>query len=285
VYRGVRTAVCFNTRSERHQLILVTSPTEGDGKSTLCANLAISIAQSGKRVLLIDADCRRPRQHRLFQLSNARGLVTVITDDAELIDVIQPSCVANLSLLPCGPRPNNPGELLSSPRFAQLLEELRPGYDFILVDSPPLLAVNDPAVVAPRVDAVLLTLRLSRTCRPAAERATEMLTALGATVLGVVINGLCGRGHQGYQNYAYNYNYEYAYAYQPDSEGESGVIRDDHPNGGVELATGVDGEPSSAVDLGASPKTARRVRTSVNGTRPRKQKHQRGRFGWLWFWR
>ncbi len=233
------------------------------------------IAQSGKRVLLIDADCRRPRQHRLFNVTNVRGLVTVITDQATANEVIQPTPVANLSVLVCGPRPNNPAELLTSPRFGELMEELRPSYDFIIVDTPPMLAVSDPSVVASRVDGVLVTLRLSRNGRPAAERAKEMLASLGANILGVVVNGLGRKGKDGYYEtdsygYAYEYEYEYAYTYEPDDSDsevnldEAAVAPASSPSG-----NGSDG-PNSAVDLGASPqRPARRSsRTAPAARKP-----------------
>jgi capsular exopolysaccharide synthesis family protein len=204
-YRGVRTALYFNTHGEGHKVLQVTSPNPDDGKSTLAANLAVSIAQSGKRTLLIDADLRKPEMHRAFGLPGDSGLVSLIAGEADPAEVIRPSAVPGLSVLPCGPVPPNPAELLTAPRFAELLALLREQYDFVLIDTPPLLAVTDPSVVAPRVDGVLLTIRLTKNGRPAAERAKEVLAALGATVLGVVING-ADRG-RGMDPYGYGYTY------------------------------------------------------------------------------
>src|SRR5262249_28722871 len=152
----------FNTQGQGSQVIQVTSPSKGDGKSTMAANLAVSIAQSGKRVLVVDADFRRPRQHHIFGLAGRVGLATVMAGDAELSTAIPATPVPNLDVLPCGARPTNPAELLTLPRFAELLGELRGRYDFVIVDTPPLLAVSDPSVVAPRVDGVLLTIRVSK---------------------------------------------------------------------------------------------------------------------------
>src|SRR5262249_37049187 len=153
---------------------------------TLAANLAVSIAQSGKRALLIDADFRRPRQHKIFGLSAQTGLCMALAGEAELADAVQECGVDGLSVLPCGPLPPNPAELLTAPRFKEMLDSLREAYDFVLVDTPPLLAVTDASVVAPRVDGVLLTIRVSKNGRPRAERAKEILNTLGANVFGVV---------------------------------------------------------------------------------------------------
>src|SRR5262249_37980389 len=185
-YRAVRTALYFNTHGERHKVVQVTSPNMGDGKSTVIANVAVAIAQSGRKVILIDADLRRPRAHRIFGLTARKGLAQVIAGTAELVEAVQPTVVPNLSVLPCGARPADPSELLTLPRFADLLEELRETYDYVLVDTPPLLAVSDPCAVAPRVDGVVLTIRVSKNGRPAAERACDMLAGLKGLGYGAV---------------------------------------------------------------------------------------------------
>ena len=207
-YRGVRTALYFSSQGAGHRIIQVTSPNKSDGKSSLVANLAVSIAQSGKKVLVLDADLRKPRIHKIFGLSGQVGLASVIVKDAEPNDAVQETCIPGLSILPCGPLPPNPSELLTSPRFDELLNLLREQYDFVIVDTPPLLAVTDPSVVASRVDGVLLTIRLTKHDRPAAERAREILNTLGASVVGVVINGMDenARGTSyGYGRYGYEY--------------------------------------------------------------------------------
>jgi capsular exopolysaccharide synthesis family protein len=218
-FRAVRTALYFSTHGESQKVIQVTSPNKGDGKSTVAANLALSIAQSGKTVLLIDADFRRPRQHRLFGMSSPTGLASVLSEDCELIDAIQPTGFPGLSLLPCGPRPNNPAELLTSPRLEVVFEMLRDRYDYVIVDTPPLLAVTDPCVVAARVDGLLLTIRVSKDGRPAAVRAREMLMPLGVKILGAVVNGVGPSAHgKGYGYEHYHYGYEYGYHYNESSD-------------------------------------------------------------------
>ncbi len=187
-YRGVRTALYFSTRGEGCKVIQITSPNAGDGKSTLAANLAISIAQSGKRVLLVDADLRRPRVDKLFGVANRIGFSSVLEGVAEPPEVIQTTAVSGLSIIPCGALPSNPAELLTSPRLAEMLAWMRDRYDYVLVDTPPLLAVTDPGVVGPQVDGVILTLRSNKKDRVEAERAKEVLTNLGVNIFGVIVN-------------------------------------------------------------------------------------------------
>jgi capsular exopolysaccharide synthesis family protein len=235
-YRGVRTALYFSVGGKDHKVIQITSPGLGDGKTTLAANLAVSMAQSGKRTLLIDADFRRPRQHKVFGLTADVGLASVIGGDVELAAAVQPTGMANLWLLPCGPRPFNPAELLTQPRLKELLDATRAQYDFILIDTPPLLAVSDPSIVAPRVDGVLLTMQLSRTARPQAVRAHEILDGLGAKTLGVVVNR-AGR-RQGRYSYAYGYQDAYAYHYHDGSAPEDDAGAATGPEGNGAASTG-----------------------------------------------
>ncbi|MCA9058561.1 MAG: CpsD/CapB family tyrosine-protein kinase, partial [Planctomycetaceae bacterium] len=142
-YRAVRTAICFSAISGSHRVIQVTSPAAGDGKSTLALNLAISMAMSGKRTILIESDFRRPKVHKLAGVENDRGIVDVLRGDCELADATQTSEVTDLDILPCGNRPKNPSELLTRPEYEQLLQVLRQKYDYVIVDSPPILAVTD----------------------------------------------------------------------------------------------------------------------------------------------
>jgi polysaccharide biosynthesis transport protein len=216
-YRAVRTALYFATQGAGHKVIQVTSPNKGDGKSLMIANLGVMIAQSGKRVLLIDADLRRPRLHRIFSIDALAGLGAVLTGNAKASEVVQATAAAGLSLLPCGVVPPNPSELLTAPRFKELLEAMRAEYDYVLVDTPPLLVVTDPCVVAARVDGVFLTIRLTRKGRPDAERAREILAGLHVKVFGVVVNGIT-RGTAGiYSPNAYDYSETYDQD-EPDSE-------------------------------------------------------------------
>jgi polysaccharide biosynthesis transport protein len=241
-YRAVRTALNFGIRGEGHKVIQVTSPDPGDGKSTLAGNLAVCMAQSGKRVLLVDADFRRPRVHKLFGAEPLVGLSSIIKGTSDLADAVVASEVENLYLLPCGPRPANPSELLSSPRFSEMIHVLREQYDIVLIDTPPVLAVTDPCVVAPRVDGVVLLIRITKHVRPHAKRALESLESLGANLLGIVVNGVGGvrpgvgygfgsqYGHRYaansgyYDSYSYNYG---AYHHYYDDEDEESPTEDE----------------------------------------------------------
>jgi capsular exopolysaccharide synthesis family protein len=213
-YRGVRTSLYFSSRGAGHRVVQITSPVPGDGKTTLSANLAISAADSGKTVLLIEADFRRPRLGEIFSLNEEHGVSSVIGRVSDLEEAIQQTKISDLSVMPCGPRPSNPSELLTSPRFQQLLEAARERFDLILVDTPPLLAVTDPAVVAPRVDTVLLVVSLGRNVRHVAHRATEVLESIGANVLGVVVNRLDRSCRYGTDGYGYGSGYQYKNGYR-----------------------------------------------------------------------
>ena len=222
-YRSVRTAVCFSALGSSQRVIQVSSPAAGDGKSTLALNLSISLAMSGKRTILVESDFRRPKVHKLTAVENKYGIVDVLRGDAELADAVQSTSVESFFVLPCGSRPKNPAELLSRPEYERLLEVLREKYDYVIVDTPPVLAVTDPTSIAPRVDGVLLAMRLSRHTRDLGRRTLEQLRDVGATVSGIVINGVeesdgYGYGSYRYSDYQYYYkNYNYAY----DNEGKA----------------------------------------------------------------
>lgn len=236
-FRAVRTALYFNTQGKQHSVIQVTSPTPGDGKSTLASNLAVSIAQSGKRVLLVDADMRRPRQHGTFGISSRTGFATVLSGQSEWRDTMfECEEIEGLTVMPCGAKPQNPAELSSSPQVKILIEEMRKEFDFVIIDTPPLLAVTDPCPIAARVDGVVLCLRIKKNVRVSAERAVELIQNLGASCIGLVVNGVgaqSGYGSQytygayraGYSYNGYGYGYGYGYGggkyYEDDQQGRS----------------------------------------------------------------
>ncbi len=188
-YRALRAVLWFRVQQDRLKVLQVTSPGTGDGKSVLAANLAVLLAQSGQRVLLIDGDFRTPRQHELFGLSAQTGLVSVLEGKARTNDVLCQGVVPGLDVLPAGPPPRNPADLFAAPAFRVELAELREAYDVVLIDTPALLTVTDPSTVASQVDGVLLVLRQGRSTRPQAERAGELLAGVHARLLGVVVNG------------------------------------------------------------------------------------------------
>ncbi len=227
-YRSVRTALFFNAR-ENCKVIQVTSPSPGDGKSTLASNLAVTMAQSEKKVLLIDCDFRKPRLSSLFGLKQSPGITEVIQGKAELKSVIHTGDVPNLFVVTSGDRPHNPSELLSSQRFEQLLEQLRDRVDYIVIDSPPILVVTDASNIAPRVDGVLLVLRMHKQTRQNAIRAVESLASVDADLLGVIVNGVGGKKQgYGYDGYGYGYGYGSSYGYGYGSYGMYGTYGDGH---------------------------------------------------------
>jgi capsular exopolysaccharide synthesis family protein len=234
-FRAIRTALFFSTKGKTNSVIQVTSPTPGDGKSTIAANVAVSIAQSGKRVLLLDSDMRRPTVHHAFGIKTREGFPQVLNGEKTWRSMVyQCEEVPGLSILPCGDKPGNPAELISTPRVGELLEEMRHHYDFIILDTPPVLAVTDPCPVAARVDGVILTIRIKKNVKISSDRATEILHSVGANLIGVVVNGVgtqSGYGSQysygayraGYQYNGYGYGYGYSYGYGRQSDDEKPV--------------------------------------------------------------
>ncbi len=187
-YRSVRTALFFRCQRAGHKVIQITSPEPQDGKTTVAANLALAMAHAGKKVLLIDADMRCPKVHKIFQLRHEIGLSDVITGEILFENAVQPGEVPGLQLLSAGMTPANPAELLGNNAFEMLLNQLRSDYDFIIIDTPPLMAVSDPSIVASRVDALLLVVRLGKNKITSIRNGCESLAALGATIIGTVVN-------------------------------------------------------------------------------------------------
>ncbi|MEQ9406325.1 MAG: polysaccharide biosynthesis tyrosine autokinase [Fuerstiella sp.] len=209
-YRSVRTAVCFSALGGDHRVIQVTSPAAGDGKSTLAMNFAVSLAQSGKKTVIVESDFRRPKVHRLTGVDNETGVVDVLRGNAEIADAIKDTELEGFYVMPCGSRPRNPSELLTRPEYEQLINLLREKFDYVIIDTPPVLVVTDPCSVAPRVDGVLLCVRLSRHTREFGRRALEQLRDVGARLTGIVVNGVEETDAYGYGNYSYS-DYRYRY--------------------------------------------------------------------------
>jgi capsular exopolysaccharide synthesis family protein len=156
--------------------------------------------------------------HKLFKIDSAEvGLASLVASGGPIAKALRASPVDGLMILPCGPKPSNPAELLTSNRFTELLADLRNSYDYVIVDTPPLLAVSDPAIVAPRVDGVIMTFRMTRSARPNAERAKDQIIGVGGNLLGVVVNAWSGsrRAYEGYNYGSGGYSYA-AYEYADD---------------------------------------------------------------------
>ena len=186
-YRSVRTALHLGM-SGKAKTILIASPTEGDGKSTTASNLAIAFAQAGERTLIIDCDLREPVQHLIFENDGRVGLSNVMAGEARLADAIKTTHVSGLYMLACGPVPVNPSEMLTSKRFAQLMQALGATFDRIIIDSPPLMSFTDGQLLAAASDATLLVVRMNQSMRQLGQMAMEALAKVGANVLGAVAN-------------------------------------------------------------------------------------------------
>jgi len=206
-YRTLRTNVTFvNAEQRQLQLLVVTSPGPGEGKSTTAANLAITLAQQGSRTLLVDADLRRPLVHRAFNLVQEPGLTDVLVGTSSLREAIRPNVVPKLDVLPAGALPPNPSELLGSEAMQRLLEQLRGQYDTIVFDSPPTLAVTDATVLGASSDGVILVVRAGETDEVAAQRALQQLKRVQAKIAGTVLNGIQKQRDRYYNYYSYYRN-------------------------------------------------------------------------------
>ena len=185
-YRSLAANLQFAYSDRQLQTIGITSSAAGEGKSTTVANLAIALAQTGRRLIIVDADLRRPGQHTLFGLDREEGLANVLLgENAQL--PLRDTPVAGVRLLTSGPMPANPLEVLGSRRFDQVLALVRAQADFVLVDTPPAGALADAAVLAPRLEGMLLVVSAGRTRRDMARRAREQLERVNANLLGVVL--------------------------------------------------------------------------------------------------
>ena len=197
-YRSLRNTLSLSAHGTPTRVIQITSTNRSEGKSVLTANLGIALAQCGKRVLLVDADLYHPTLQQLFGIESELGLTALLDGQADPADAISDCGIAGLSLLTSGSLPADPGELLATARFPELLDALREQYDFILLDTPPVLAVSDTTAVAARVDGVLFALQIAQSNRSSAEQAIQALAAVGATILGVVITGASPRTPSAY---------------------------------------------------------------------------------------
>ncbi|WP_396266273.1 CpsD/CapB family tyrosine-protein kinase [Halobacillus amylolyticus] len=187
-YRTIRANLQFASVDKELQSLLITSAGPSEGKSMTSANMAAVFAQQGKRVLLVDGDLRKPTVHHSFRLNNTKGLSNFLVGRQTLKETTQITAVDNLDVLPSGPIPPNPSELLGSKAMHKLMMEARQHYDLIILDTPPVLAVSDSQVLAREVDGVMLVVRSGQTEFQAAERAKELLEQSKANLLGVVLN-------------------------------------------------------------------------------------------------
>lgn len=208
-YKIARTNVEFAMLDKKLKTIAVTSAQQSEGKTVTIANLAISYAQAGRHILLIDADLRRPSVHRRFGLPNRQGLTTAIVRGSDPQACVQDSKIPNLSILTSGPIPPNPAEMLMSETLWRLIDELKPHYDMIFLDAPPVGVVTDAAIIATKVDGTIFVVRAGEIKKAQLTRATDLLKKVNAHVLGFILNG-ASKQTDDYYNYYYNNTYYYS---------------------------------------------------------------------------
>ncbi|MGI6114160.1 MAG: CpsD/CapB family tyrosine-protein kinase [Mahellales bacterium] len=211
-YRTLRTNIQFANPDKDIKTIMVTSAGPGEGKSTTVCNLALAIAQSEKKVLVIDADLRRSNIHKIFGLPNLDGLTTLLTEDININAAVSFIDVPNLYVLTSGPKPPNPSELLGSKRMEALLTKVKDEFDIILIDAPPILPVADASVLGTIVDGSIMLINYGQVDFDLAAKAKEQLEKVNARIMGVIINNIPNNGD--------SYYYYYYYSYYDDDKGK-----------------------------------------------------------------
>ena len=215
--RSIRTNIMFMSPDRPPRKVLVTSASPQEGKTTVAISLAITMAQSGSRVVIVDSDMRRPRIHTAFGMSNDEGLSTAILGSRKVEELIRPTQVPGLDILPCGPIPPNPAELIHSERFREVIAQLERLYDRVVYDSPPVIAVTDPVILSRYVDGVVMVIKSMVTNRRAAKFAVKSMRDVGANLLGAVLNDLDLENREyGYYHYYYYRKYGYYYGSRDD---------------------------------------------------------------------
>jgi succinoglycan biosynthesis transport protein ExoP len=208
-YRTVRTSILFSLPGKGPKAMMFTSSSPQEGKSATVANLGISFAQLGVKVIVVDADLRKPRQHKIFKVKNASGLSDYLTGRRSLDEVIQKTAVDGFWVIPAGSHPPNPAELLNSEMMKDLIRLLKERFEIVLIDTPPVMAVIDPVIVSSFVDSTVIVLRTGKAERKPVLRTVSELRRAQAKIIGVVFNGAKARVHSRYGRYTPNYMYEY----------------------------------------------------------------------------
>jgi capsular exopolysaccharide synthesis family protein len=244
-YRSLRTSLQFARQERRLRVIVVTSPAVGDGKTSTLANLGVVFAQAGERVLLVSCDLRRPKIGEFFGIDEQAGLTSILLGEHTLEQVLVPAPgVDRLTLLPAGPIPPNPAEVLNGDQARAIFGRLREQFDLVLIDSPPVLPVTDAAILSQYADATLMLAAADQTRRADLHRAAEKLDQVGATILGIVLNKVT---KQTSREYGYGYGYTYGYGrheYRPFRRREAAEADAEHPNGNSKLGAASHADPA-----------------------------------------
>ncbi len=199
-YKSIRTSLKYSSIDKAIKTIVVTSSIPGEGKSTIAGNLALCLSESGNKVLIIDCDLRRPSLHRKFKVSNIKGLTDALIDRDNTIDSIQEYSY-RLSIMPAGTIPPNPSEILGSKTFEKFIKDIGQNYDYIILDTPPLLAVTDAKLLAGKADATILVVRYGKTKEKLVSSSYKELTKINAKVIGSILNMCDTKGRDSYYNY------------------------------------------------------------------------------------
>lgn len=205
-FRGIRTGILFSSADTPPQVILITSAAPSEGKSSCAANIGMTLAMAGSKVVILDCDMRRPRQHKIFNCPRDIGISSVLVGTSPLSDVVIHTMVENLDLIPCGPIPPNPSEIVGSKKIKQLIDVLRKNYQHILIDSPPITAVTDAVLLSQATDSVLLVIRAGSTPKPVIQNGIEQLKNVNAHIMGAILN-VIKTGRDSYYYYQYYYYY------------------------------------------------------------------------------
>jgi len=213
-FRQLRTNIQFIEAVEGRKSVIISSSVPSEGKSTTIANLAIAMADTGAKVLLIDCDFRKPKQHKYLGVEGAVGLTNHLIGQAKLEDVIQPWGKGKLSVLLAGQVPPNPSELLGSEKMRKLILDAEKKFDMVLIDTAPLLPVTDAAILSKMTGGVVVVVSVGKTTRPQLQGALSHIETVGGKVLGFVMNKIPTKGADAYGYYSYGYKYGYRYGYQ-----------------------------------------------------------------------
>lgn len=202
-YRGIRTSIEFSNLDEELKVITVTSSMQNEGKSTVMANLAVSFANLDKKVLIMEGDLRNPSVHRMFNISNIKGLTDILLQNKVFADCVHCTDIKNLHVLTCGAMPPNPSEMLSSKKIKDFINSLREYYDYVFIDAPPIGIVTDAGIISTYSDGCIFVVGSGEADIEMAKYAKERLEKVGANILGVVLNKFDASGANGYYNYYY----------------------------------------------------------------------------------
>ncbi|MBU4445724.1 polysaccharide biosynthesis tyrosine autokinase, partial [bacterium] len=226
-YRTLRTNIQFMSPDKPLRSMVVSSGGPGDGKSTTVANIAIAFANLEKKVLLIDADLRKPILHKVFDVPRGPGLTHRLVQDLNDQDVIRETQVPNLYLVTCGDVPPNPSELLASQKLKDFIARMKSEYDIVLLDSPPIIAVTDASILSTLTDAIMLVVNSGNTDQRVLKRSIDLLSQVNTNLIGAVLNGV--NISAGYDSYYYYYHYYYYYADTGDKKKSSRRSRRKRP--------------------------------------------------------